>query len=130
MGIVCGFGLAYLVDISDRSFRTPSEIRRRLGWPVMGHVPLFKPETTPSEQADVDGAVLDPSLSTYYHPRSKAAEAYRSVRTSLYFNAAAGKHQVIQITSPNRADGKTTLAANLSISMAQSRKNVLLLDAA
>src|SRR5207248_10422802 len=110
-GIACGFGLAYLVDVSDRSFRTPTEIRRRLGWPVLGHIPLFPVGSDLSNLAAIDGAMLDPTLCTFYRPQSKEAEAYRSVRTSLYFRGANAKHQLIQITSPNRADGKTTLAA-------------------
>jgi polysaccharide biosynthesis transport protein len=51
------------------------------------------------------------------------------VRTALYFGTGGTKPRVIQITSPNRADGKTTLSANLSVSIAQSGKRVLLVDA-
>ena len=51
------------------------------------------------------------------------------MRTALYFGTGAAMPRVIQITSPNRADGKTTLSANLSVSIAQSGKRVLLVDA-
>jgi capsular exopolysaccharide synthesis family protein len=37
--------------------------------------------------------------------------------------------KVIQVTSPYPGDGKTTLAANLSVSMADSGKRILLLEA-
>ena len=36
-------------------------------------------------------------------------EAYRGIRTALYFSTRGGGHKVIQITSPNKADGKSIL---------------------
>src|SRR5262249_28292873 len=37
-------------------------------------------------------------------------------------------HQVVQVTSPNPGDGKSTLAANLAVSVAQSGKRTVLID--
>jgi capsular exopolysaccharide synthesis family protein len=128
-GIVGGLGLAYAVDISDRSFRTPGEIRRQLGLPVVGHIPFFSGEEAARDSAGSLGAAPDPMLIAYYRPQSKEAEAYRGVRTVLYFGTGGANPRVIQITSPNQADGKTTLSANLSVSIAQSGKRVLLIDA-
>jgi capsular exopolysaccharide synthesis family protein len=51
------------------------------------------------------------------------------VRTSLFFSIRREDQKVIQITSANPGDGKTTLAANLAISIADAGKKVLLLDA-
>jgi capsular exopolysaccharide synthesis family protein len=130
LGLLCGIGLAYLADATDTSFRNPEEIRRRLGLPIVGHVPLFRKEAALAEApADQDGPHLDPSLSSYYRTASPEAEAYRSVRTSIFFSARGGGHKVIQVTSPSMGDGKTTLAANLAIAIAQSGKSVVLVDA-
>src|SRR5450432_1518997 len=40
-GLLGGFGLAYLADMTDKSFRSPEEIRRRLNIPVVGHIPIL-----------------------------------------------------------------------------------------
>jgi capsular exopolysaccharide synthesis family protein len=95
---------------------------------VVGSVPRLAPADKAVRQATL-GGVLDPLLCTVYSPRSMAAEAYRGLRTALYFNANGEGHQVIQVTSPTTGDGKSTTAANLAVSIAQSGKRVLLVDA-
>lgn len=128
-GLLLGLSLAYLAEISDKSFRTPAEIRRRLGLPVIGHIPFFLPDEKAQKQIAAGEPTVDPMLCTHYASNSVSAEAYRSVRTAIYFNTQGVGHQVIQVTSPNMADGKSTLAANLAISIAQSGKKTILIDA-
>jgi succinoglycan biosynthesis transport protein ExoP len=124
IGLVFGLSLAYLAELTDKSFRSPEDIRKRLGLPVIGHIP---PITALPAAAPDSG--LDPMIAAYHKPRALEAEAYRGVRTSLYFTTQNQGYKVIQVTSPNAADGKSTLAANLAVSMARSGKRVLLLDA-
>lgn len=127
VGLLFGCGMAYLADTFDQSFRSPDEIRQRLGLHLVGHIPVL----TADKQPALTGTALtvDPLLLAYHHPRSMEAEAYRGVRTSLYFSTHGEGHKVIQITSPSQGDGKSTLAANLAVSIAQSGKRVLLMDA-
>ena len=39
----CG-GLAYLAELTDTSFHSPQELRRVLGFPVIGHVHVLQPD--------------------------------------------------------------------------------------
>jgi capsular exopolysaccharide synthesis family protein len=128
-GLLAGLCLAYLAELSDKSFRTPTEIRRRLGLPVIGHIPFFAPDEKAAKQIAAGEPVVDPMLCTHYQSSSISSEAYRSVRTALYFNTHGVGHQVIQVTSPNVSDGKSTLAANLAVSIAQSGKRTIIIDA-
>ena len=122
----CGLLLAFAVDAADRRYRTPDEIRNDLAVQVVGHIPLIKDNRRQTEAQDGQPA---PELRTVHAPRGRIAEAYRAVRTAIYFSTRGGGHQVIQITSPNPRDGKTTLAANLAVSIANTGKSVLLIDA-
>ncbi len=131
LGLLVGFGLAFVVDSADKRFRTPEDIQRYLALPVVGHIPVIHPNRKLSEAANADpnGPALDSGLVAHFSPQGRTAEAYRAVRTALYFNTQGGGHKVIQVTSPHAGDGKTTLAANLAICVAQSGKRTLLLEA-
>jgi capsular exopolysaccharide synthesis family protein len=129
LGFVAGFGMAYLAEVSDQSFRTPDEIRRQLGLPIIGHIPFFEKKEEVLQKSGAEGSFLSPILCTQYRSKSREAEAYRVVRTSVYFSNRGQGHKIIQVTSPNVGDGKSTLAANLAVSIAQSGKSVLLIDA-
>ena len=61
-GLVAGLCLAYLAELSDKSFRTPAEIRRRLGLPVIGHIPYYGPDEKAAKQLAAGEPVVDPML--------------------------------------------------------------------
>jgi succinoglycan biosynthesis transport protein ExoP len=122
-GLMLGFGLAYLMDLTDRSFRSEVDIARSLRMPIVGFVPILSPRTLPDECSK-----LSVQLCTYHRPKSKDAEAFRQIRTALYFNMKNTNCKKLQITSAVSGDGKSTMAANLAISIAQSGKRVLLVD--
>ena len=118
-----GYGLAYLIELADKSFHSPSEIpaTARLR---PGPYPAFRAGHSQSRRL----RTVAHSVITLHDSDSLAAEPYRSVRTGLLFNSRGKNHQVVQITSPRPSDGKSTLAANLAVGIANSGKSVLLLE--
>lgn len=68
-------------------------------------------------------------MSLFINPRSPAAEAFRTLRTSLHYTADRDHTKVLMITSVNPGDGKTLVATNLAASLAQTGEKVLLIDA-
>jgi capsular exopolysaccharide synthesis family protein len=125
LGAFAGLVLGYLVEMADRSFRKPEEIIREFGLPIVGHVPFITEQRMKAIPAD---ATMDRTAISFHLPRSRPAEAYRAVRTALCFGAFGGSHRVIQVTSPAVGDGKSTLALNLALSMAQSGKKTVLVE--
>lgn len=69
------------------------------------------------------------SLITHEQTKSPISEAYRTLRTNVQFTSVDSKTKKIMITSSGPREGKSTTAANLAVSMAQSGKSVLLIDA-
>lgn len=61
-------------------------------------------------------------------PLSAAAEAYRTLRTNLFYALVDNPPKVIVLTSPGPGEGKSTTCANLGVVMAQTGKSVLVLD--
>lgn len=124
LGLALFSGLAYLLDLADRSYRTPDEIAVDLGMPIIGHLPI----SSLSRTSRVDDKV-DTSIVTLHKSKSSISEAFRGIRTAVFFSSGQGAGiKVIQITSPVPGDGKSTVAANLAVSIAQSGRRVCIVD--
>ncbi|MGM0168715.1 hypothetical protein IGI39_004470 [Enterococcus sp. AZ135] len=60
---------------------------------------------------------------------SPITEQYRNIRTSIQFASSAGTPlKLVLVTSTEQEEGKTTLASNLAVVMAETNKKVLLID--
>lgn len=70
-----------------------------------------------------------PNLITLTDPRSPAAEAYRTLRTNLYFSSLDRALETLLVTSAAPGDGKSTTLSNLAVTMAQGEKRTILVDA-
>jgi polysaccharide biosynthesis transport protein len=125
VGFLLMAGLAVLLELADKSFRTPDDIVQLIGAPVLGHIPIMDA----ANMVKKANHVADGSLCTIHHSRGRVSEAFRGVRTSLFFSNRTGELKVIQVTSPVPGDGKSTLSSNLAVTMAQSGRRVLLIDA-
>jgi len=68
-------------------------------------------------------------LVAHNHPMLPVTEQFRLIRTNLMFSLVDNDKKVLMVTSPESGDGKSTIAANLAIVLAQQEKQVLLVDA-
>ena len=68
-------------------------------------------------------------LSEGYPTNSRLAESYRTLRTNIQFSFIEEELGSLLITSAGDQEGKTTTVANLSYTMAQAGKSVLMVDA-
>lgn len=73
--------------------------------------------------------IKEKGLITHTSPNCNIAEQYRTIRTNLQFSSAIHKNQTIVITSPSFGEGKSTVTANLAVSIAQQEEKVLIIDA-
>ncbi len=135
LGLVLGLVIALILEAMDSSIGTIEEVENYLGTPVIGFVPQLEHDEAIDLFKDVkelktSGHHLERQirLISHFSPPSTIAEAYRSLRTNLLFSQA-GQHQVILITSSTVKEGKSTIAANLAVVLAQQGGRVLLIDA-
>jgi capsular exopolysaccharide synthesis family protein len=128
--LLLGCGLAWIAEASDHSFRSPEDIVWRIGLPVVAHIPVIDRQTMKQGRALARSAdvPLDAILCTFYQPLSAVAEAFRALRAAICFPSHRERFRVIQVSSPNVGDGKTAVACNLAVSLAQLGNRVLLID--
>jgi len=119
LGLMLGGGLALLRDWMDQKLHSAEEISAILGVPVLGVVPSMSKRQSVAARGQ----------KVHRDSHSSWAEAYRTIRTAVFFGAPKGEAKTILITSPAAADGKTTLVSNLAIAMAQAGQKTLILDA-
>jgi len=125
VGVAFGGGIACMSEMRDRTFRDPDDIRRDLDLPLLTHVPDLR---IGSAKKLVEGSQVHGSIYSFHRPKSRESEVFRGLRTSLFFSTSGQKCQVIMFTSPNQGDGKSTVATNLAVSIAQTGRKVLLVD--
>lgn len=71
---------------------------------------------------------VDKNLVSLLNPNSVEAEQFKMLRSNILFPVSGDIKRSILITSALPNEGKSFLAANLSISIAKSNKHVLLMD--
>jgi capsular exopolysaccharide synthesis family protein len=119
IGSILGCSLAFLRDWKGDRLHSTKEINTLLGVPVLGSVPAMSREES----------VSDRGQKVRLEATSVVAEAYRSIRTAVFFSVPNGKAKTLLVTSPGPGDGKTTFSSNLAIAMAQAGQKTLILDA-
>jgi len=106
---------AYILEYLDDTLKLPEDITRLVDLPVIGYI-------SDVEKEDYLGAYVTK------HPRSAVAEAFRALRTDLEFSGVDEPLGTLLVTSPDMAAGKTSIAINLAVVLAQSGKRVVLID--
>jgi capsular exopolysaccharide synthesis family protein len=122
--LIVGFGLGaaavYVVDLVDARLHSVPEIRQLLGLRVLGQI-IQLPRERPS--------VETVGILCHAEPQSILAESYKSIRTGIDLLRRNWHGQVILVTSSQSGEGKSMTSSNLAISLAQSGRKVLLVDA-
>lgn len=62
-------------------------------------------------------------------PNSRESEAFRNLRATMKYSSRQGSPKLILVTSGQKGDGKTTIAANLACSLAQTNAKTIIIDA-
>lgn len=118
-GLLLGLGLAFVLDRLDTRVRGAADLQRTLGVNALGSIPVF-----PERHRHRGTALV-----TVHAPNGPEADAFRRLRTSVLLSSQAAQVRTLAITSSVVGEGKTTVAANLAVAMAQGGRKVLLISA-
>ena len=142
LGLLAGVVTAIVLERLDPRLHSKAEVESTFGWPVITEIPPL------SRSQQQERVVL-----AHVVPRSRTAEAYRVLRSSVLF-AATGTAEtparpdaeadaapapdgeerpevvgrVVLVTSPSPAEGKTTTVANLAVVLGEAGARVLVVN--
>lgn len=111
-------GLVFFFEYLDSRIKTPDEVRVHLGLSHLGLLPAMGGKVFSGNYPLLNNGV-PPNFS----------EAFRAIRTNVLFSSAQEGSRSVVVTSTGPGEGKSMVAANLAISLAQAGQRVLLIDA-
>jgi capsular exopolysaccharide synthesis family protein len=134
VGLILGLATAFTLEVWDDRIRRRDNLESVTGLPVIVEVPAF----SRAERQELSIIALDA-------PRSRSAELYRTVRTSVLFaieaealsrqavaeslgQAGVARTPVILVTSPSPGEGKTTTTSNVAAVFAAAGTRTLVVD--
>ncbi len=116
VGLFSGVALALLRENLDTKLYTPTQIEAITKTPAIGRIPAAQGQP---------GLVSLSGISNGFQPQ---VEAFRRLRINLLSFVPDGQPYALSVTSATEGEGKSTVAANLAISIAKSGRSVALVD--
>lgn len=115
LGLAAGVGFAVLRTVLDTRIHSLHDIEQVTDTPILGAI-AFDPEAKKRP------------LVVHVDPRSPRSESFRTLRTNIRFLNVDSGPRVFVVTSSVPGEGKSTTAANLAISLAETGASVALVD--
>lgn len=120
LGLLASLGLVFLLEALDRRIRGTEDLQRAGVTPI-GAIPKA------SGLADGQRILAEADRQDAGHFRVR--EAFNELRINLQYMNPDDPPRVITVTSTSPADGKSTVAANLALTLARAGVPVVLVDA-
>ena len=112
LGLVSGVALAFLLENLDTTLYTTEQIENATQMATVGQVPAAKEDLSIAR------------LGSGHYPQ---LESFRRLRTNILALGPGGS-QVVLLTSAKRGEGKSTVSGNLAVTIAQSGREVVVVD--
>jgi polysaccharide biosynthesis transport protein len=113
LGTLLGTGAIVVLGYRDDKIRTADDVARLTDHPVLASVPR---------------TVIPEHVEELHSGQSIAGDIFQGLRTSLSFAMYGMKGKTLVVTSSRQSEGKSVVAANLAIALAESGQRVVLVD--
>jgi capsular exopolysaccharide synthesis family protein len=118
LGLLLGVGAVFLRRAADPRIRDEEEAKELSELPLYGVIPDLKDLGSPGSVDRV-----------WDSPKGPAAESFRTLRTNVEFaQVGETRLQVLQVTSSEASEGKSTVLSNLAVALAKAGHSVLVVD--
>jgi capsular exopolysaccharide synthesis family protein len=114
-GLLFAFVLVFGAEYMDSRLKTPDDLKRHLGLPFLGLVPIASGKMRSSPLLGDD---VPPGF----------GEAIRGIRTPVMFSSADSGVRSVVVTSTAPGEGKTVVSTNLAAALAQAGQRTLIID--
>ena len=119
--MMAGFAAALLRELLNQRAESPQDLTQITNLPVLATIPDPKMDRLPKDH--------QPTMIMADYPDSPTADQFRRILARIIYPPDdTVEVNSCLIASPTRGDGKTVLACNLAISLAQANRRVLLVD--
>ncbi len=120
IGLVLGLGAVFVHMLMYRTVRTSKDVKAFSNVDHLGTLPIYKKKKRRSGSSGIN--ILEHNVQQDY------LESIRLIRTRVMRKLEESGHKVIMVTSSVPGEGKSTVAANLAISLSGKNKKVVLVD--
>lgn len=128
LGILLGVIAAFTLDLIDSSVKTVKEARELFKYTLLGVIPSISSNSKKSSfLRGVDQPI--PRVIGTDIPQFPVGDAYQMLQANLKFLSSDNELKAIVVTSSVAKEGKSEVAVNLGVAMAQVGRRVLLVDA-
>lgn len=117
VGLCLAMGFIFLLEYLDNTLKSADDLSRSLGSIVLGTV------------GRIEGENYRDRVIAFQDPFSPVSEACRMIRSNIQFMSVDRPAKTILVTSPAPMEGKSTMAANLGVVMAQAGLKTIIVDA-
>jgi len=117
-GVLLGLIVAFIREALDSRIRDEHEVSKALDRPILGHLSFSSKQRRGRPQ--MVAALADPN--------GEEAEAFRVLNVNLGYSVLLSEARTIMVASGGAGEGKSTVSANLAVTLARSGKRVILAE--
>jgi len=129
LGAFFGVATAFWLDIRDRTIKNTLEIKQLVPYPLKGAIPDLNKIVAEKQFLLPDSSMSNlPKLAANNLSILPLREAYHNVQINLKLHDSKIPQKVIVVTSSTSGEGKSSVAANLAVTLGQCGKKTLLID--